>query len=196
MVLIRHRWLDRQAVLWKFATTLCGLQQDFVTWKICLEASADMRGQQITFKPNCLKHFWKYSTRTELALNEQRRLNTSIRNAKVIYILHWSCLQLPTILMISILDWITVCVVDVCISYKTFNFLIKPLRQKISSAVHMKLINSLLPKTRVAKAQTLHSHQGIHRNATRHPSLIQTYVSVYSRFAGFMTMLVLPTTLR
>jgi len=28
---------------------LCGLQQDFVTWKIYQEASADMQGQKITF---------------------------------------------------------------------------------------------------------------------------------------------------
>ena len=69
------------------------------------------------------------STRIELALNEQRRLITSIHNAKVIYIFHWSLLQLPTILMVGILDWITVCIVDVCISYKTINFLIKPLNK-------------------------------------------------------------------
>jgi len=76
-----------------------------------------MRDQQITFKPNCFKHVWKHATRTDLASNEQRRLNTSVHNAKVIYIFHWSFLQLPTILMVSILDWITVCIVDVWISY-------------------------------------------------------------------------------
>jgi len=53
------------------------------------------------------------STRTGLALNEQRRLNTSVHNAKVIYTFHWGFLQLPAILMVSILDWITVCIVDV-----------------------------------------------------------------------------------
>jgi len=64
------------------------------------------------------------STRTDLALNEQR-LNTNVHNAKVICIFHWSFLQLPTILMVSILNWITACIVDVCISYKVINFLIK-----------------------------------------------------------------------
>jgi len=29
---------------------MCGLQRDFVTWKIYQEASADMPGQKITFK--------------------------------------------------------------------------------------------------------------------------------------------------
>jgi len=84
--------LDRQAPLWKIA----------------------MRGQQITFKPNCFKNFLKY---------------TSVHNAKVIYIFHWSLLQLPTILMVSILDWITACIVDVCISYKTINILTNPLNK-------------------------------------------------------------------
>ena len=69
------------------------------------------------------------STSTDLALNEQRRLNTRVHNAKVIYILHRSFLQLPTILMVSILDWITVYIADVCVSRKTINFLIKSLNK-------------------------------------------------------------------
>ena len=60
VVLIRHHRLDRQAALWKIAMKMCGLQQDFVTWKICQEASADMRGQQIIFKPNCFINVWKH----------------------------------------------------------------------------------------------------------------------------------------
>jgi len=35
----------------------------------------------------------------------------------LIYIFHWSFLQLPMILMVCILDWITVCIVDVCVNY-------------------------------------------------------------------------------
>jgi len=69
------------------------------------------------------------STRTDFALNEQWRLNTSVHRAKVIYIFHWSSLQLPTILIVSILDWITVCIADVCISDKTINFSVKPLNK-------------------------------------------------------------------
>ena len=64
VVLIRHHWLDRQDALWKIAVKMCGLRQDFVTWKICQEASADMRGRQITFKPNCFKKtFGKHKDR-------------------------------------------------------------------------------------------------------------------------------------
>ena len=87
VVLIRHHWLDRQAALWKIAMKMCGLQQDFVTWKICQEASADMRGQQITFKPHCFKNFWKHKDRfgfertsetTYQRSNEHRKLHTSV----------------------------------------------------------------------------------------------------------------------
>ena len=63
ILLIPHHWLDRQAALGKIAMKMCGVQQDFVTWKICQEASADMRDQQITFKPNCFKNFWKRKDR-------------------------------------------------------------------------------------------------------------------------------------
>jgi len=42
VVLMRHHWLDRQAALGKLAMKMCGLQQDFATWKIYQEASADM----------------------------------------------------------------------------------------------------------------------------------------------------------
>jgi len=55
IVLIRHHWRDRQAALGKIAMKMCGLQQDFVTWKICQEASGDMKGQQITFKTKLLQ---------------------------------------------------------------------------------------------------------------------------------------------
>jgi len=41
--------------LGKLAMKMCGLQQDFVTWKIYQEALADMPGQKkITFKPELL----------------------------------------------------------------------------------------------------------------------------------------------
>ena len=73
------------------------------------------------------------TTRTDLALNEQRRLNTNVKNAKVIYIFYWSFLHLPTILMVSILEWITVCIVYVCISYKTINFSMKLLNKLLIS---------------------------------------------------------------
>jgi len=108
MVLIRHHWLDRQTALWKIAMKMRGLQQDFVTWKICQEASVDIRGQQITFKPNCFKNFWKHKDR--FGFERTAETDTSIHKAKVVYIFHRSFLQLPTMLMVSILDWITVCV--------------------------------------------------------------------------------------
>jgi len=85
-----------------------------------------MRGQQTTFKPNFFKNVWKHKDRFSF---EQTELNTSVHNAEVIDMFHWSFLQLPTILMVSILGWITVCMVNVCISYKTINFLMKPLNQ-------------------------------------------------------------------
>ena len=120
MVLMRHHWLDRQAALCKIAMKMCGPQQNFVRWKICQEASADMRGQQITLKPNCLKNFGKHMMdRFAFERTAETKGNTSVHNAAVIYIFHWSFLQLPTILMVSILDWITVCIVDVYRSYKT-----------------------------------------------------------------------------
>jgi len=37
---------------------MCGKQQDCVIWKIYQEVSADMQGQQITFKTKLL-NFWK-----------------------------------------------------------------------------------------------------------------------------------------
>jgi len=53
--MIWYRWRDRQAALGNLAMTMCGLQQNFVTWKIYQEASADMQGQQITFKTKLLE---------------------------------------------------------------------------------------------------------------------------------------------
>ena len=35
-----HHWRDLEAALGKIAMKMCGLQQDFVTWNICQEASA------------------------------------------------------------------------------------------------------------------------------------------------------------
>ena len=135
VVLIRHHWLDRQAALWNIlwkcvnSMKMCGLQQDLVTWKICQEASADMSWEVNKSHSNQIALNIFGSTRTDFALNEQWRLNTSVHRAKVIYIFHWSSLQLPTILMVSILDWITVCIADVCISDKTINFSVKPLNK-------------------------------------------------------------------
>jgi len=40
VVLTRHHWRDLEAALGKIAMKMCGLQQDFVTWNICQEASA------------------------------------------------------------------------------------------------------------------------------------------------------------
>ena len=50
ILVIWHHWCDRQVALGKLAMKVCGLQQDFVTWKIYQKASADMPGQKITFK--------------------------------------------------------------------------------------------------------------------------------------------------
>jgi len=41
---------------------------------------------------------------------------------------------------ICILDWITVCIVDICISYETFNFLIKPFNKQEISHVSLALL--------------------------------------------------------
>ena len=71
-----------QVALGKLAMKTCRLQQGFVTWKIYQEASADMQGQKITFKPELL---WKLLEVKWyiLTLNEQRRLNISVHNANV-----------------------------------------------------------------------------------------------------------------
>jgi len=61
---------------------MCGLQQDIVTWKIYQEASADMPGQKITFKIKIALKPLEAKWYT-LTLNEQRRLNISVHNAKV-----------------------------------------------------------------------------------------------------------------
>jgi len=127
MVLVRHHWLDRQPrygkLLWK-----C-VDYNRILWheKSAKKPQQTREVNKSHLNQIALKTF--ESTRTDLALNEQRRLNTSVHKAKVIHIFHWSFLQLPTMLMVSILDWITVCIADVCISYKTINFSVKPLNK-------------------------------------------------------------------
>ena len=55
---------------------MCGLQQDFVTSKICQEASAEWEVNKSHSNQIALKTFG--STRIDLALNEQQRLNVSV----------------------------------------------------------------------------------------------------------------------
>ena len=80
--MIWHHWRDRQVALGKLAMKMCGLQQDFVTWKIYQEASANMPGQKITFQTKIASKLLEAEWYA-LTLNEQRRLNFSVPNAKV-----------------------------------------------------------------------------------------------------------------
>jgi len=166
MVLIRHHWLELNLIdkprcgklLWKCVDCSRILwheksaKKPQQTWEVNKSHSNQIALK--TFGSTKWLHFPKIfwgnaplaplatpmSTRTDLALNEQRRLNASVYNAKVIYAFHWRFLQLPTILVVSILDWITVCIVDVCISYKTINFLIKPLNKQLISHFSLALL--------------------------------------------------------